>query len=52
MTAKTQIPLIGKTGIRMSTDMSVSMGSTAGTNKSKAEEWVPEYPSKIKPCTR
>ncbi|CAC5408774.1 unnamed protein product [Mytilus coruscus] len=52
LTAKTQIPLVGKTGISMSADMSVSMGSTAGTNKSKAEEWVPEYPSKIKPYTR
>ncbi|CAC5408773.1 unnamed protein product [Mytilus coruscus] len=52
LTAKTQIPLVGKTGINMSAEMSVRMGSTAGTIKSKAEEWVPGYPSKIKPCTR
>ncbi|XP_076080194.1 uncharacterized protein LOC143051005 [Mytilus galloprovincialis] len=49
MTANVGIPIVGKTDITISSEISASMGSTAGTKTSKTEKWVAEYPSKIPP---
>lgn len=49
MTASVGIPLVGKTEVSISAEFSASMGSTAGTNTSKTEKWIAEYPSKIPP---
>ncbi|CAG2211246.1 CRYB [Mytilus edulis] len=47
ITANVGIPLGGSTEFSLSAEMSVSMGSTAGTKTSKTEKWIAEYPSKI-----
>ncbi|XP_071139644.1 epidermal differentiation-specific protein-like [Mytilus edulis] len=41
------IPLVGETEVSISAEMSVSMGRTTGTKKSKTDKWIAEYPSKI-----
>ncbi|CAG2211249.1 unnamed protein product [Mytilus edulis] len=45
--ANVSIPCNGSAVVRLSTEMNVSMGSTTGTQTSKIDKWVEEYPAKI-----
>ncbi|XP_071139071.1 uncharacterized protein [Mytilus edulis] len=45
--ANISIPCNGSAGVSLSTEMCVRMGSTAGTQTSKTDKLVEEYPAKI-----
>lgn len=51
MTVSVGIPLVGKSEVSISAEISASMGSTSGTKTSKTEKWIVDYPSEIPPYT-
>lgn len=49
MKANINIPFIGKSGLDMTFEESVDVGSTAGEKSLKSQKWIVKIPSRIPP---